>query len=135
MIEIGFEEKIFTGLHDMFRDAGLAVQAAEERRDKLQRIYESKDVSISYRVTVSSMWGNEGEEAVRASSKDIKRAIRAAGKKHHKVNKRSDWQVYWNVHVIFAAGDEKTSYILHPSMFKEFLPGGQVEITLRLRTK
>tara|TARA_B100000508_G_scaffold139799_1_gene138906 strand:- start:6075 stop:6476 length:402 start_codon:yes stop_codon:yes gene_type:complete len=130
----GLLEKVYTGLNDMIRSQRIHISEAKERLALLERLYESDTTIVTYHVKTTSLWADHGEKPVKARSVDLKRAIRNAGKKHHQVNKRTDWQVRWKVNVEFSDGDNKASYELHTDMYKDLLPGRQVPTPPGLKT-
>jgi len=122
MTEVEFKEKIFSGLRDLVRSQRIAVTKAKEKHDSLERLYTAKNLITTYHVTTTSMWADHGEKPANASSRNLKRAITNAGKKHHRLNKRTDWQVHWKVKVVFLANGDEASFELQRDMYKNLLP-------------
>jgi hypothetical protein len=92
-------------------------------------------VDLTYKAVIHSLWATEGEKSVNAKSRILKRAITNAVKKHHKYNRRSDYQIDWEIFVKIFHPDEKQSVTVRVpvAVYKNLLPGGNPNGRLRIK--
>lgn len=73
---------------------------------------------LRYRVSLTSLWSNEGEESVVVTRRGpLDAVIRFAKTKFKRVNHRNDIQADWNVYAMVPSADGKSIQVPVPDTF------------------
>jgi hypothetical protein len=115
--------KAMARLEELSDELKTRISHQQEQLARTDRLLAHPDCEFTYHVKTISLWANEGEVPAEARSKHLKSAIKKAGKRHHVSNKRSDWQVQWEVRVAIGAADESILFPLPPEIYAPLLPG------------
>ena|SRR6056297_3713381 len=129
------DAKAMARLEELSDQLKTRISHQQEQLARVERLLAHPDCEFTYHAKTISLWANKGEVPAEARSKHLKSAIKNAGKRHHSSNKRTDWQVQWEVRIAIEADGESFLFPLPPEIYAPLLPGGQPEIKLRLRTQ
>ena len=98
------------------------VSDAQRRLDNILDVKNGPPDTVLYIAQTRSLWAEEGEKSTISKSVDLKRAIKAAVKKHQTVNRRTDLQVHWAVTAEVRFKHHSVRLRLPESAYRDLLP-------------